>query len=155
MRALRRNQTPIWYANFDRLEATKDEYSNETGYKTILNDPVQMYANVSPAKGETETRIFGEDIGYDKVVVFAGKSPVTETSVFWIDNLVGGEIPQENGKNVSHDYTVRKVAQSLNSTSLAVQKVNVSTVAFAITEPPTVNLWNDSETWNDFEIWED
>lgn len=154
MRTLKRNRRPIWYADFVRLEITHDEWGNETGHGVVYTDPISMYANVSPAKGETETRMFGEDLGYDKVIVFAGKSPVSETSVFWIDNLVGGEIPQENGKNIPHDYIVRKVAESLNSTSLAVQKVNVSVVSFASIEPP-VNLWNDAETWNDTAIWND
>lgn len=126
MRTLRRNTRPVWYANFDRLEPTYDEYGNETGYNSVLSEPVQMYVNVSPARGEATARQFGEDLGYDKVLVFSGESPVAETSVFWIDNLVDGGIPEVEGENIPHDYIVRKVATSLNSTSLAVQKVDVS-----------------------------
>lgn len=154
MRTLKRNKRPIWYANFDRLETTHDEWGNETGHRVVLSDPIRMYANVSPARGESATRQFGESEDYDKVIVFAGESPVTETSVFWIDNLVGGEIPVVDGKNAPHDYIVKKVAESLNFTSLAVQKVNVSAVSFALPEPPA-NLWNDAETWDDARTWND
>lgn len=131
VRTQNRNKTPIWYANFDGMKPITviDEYGNtlETGESAIsYTDPIKLFANVSPARGESASRQFGEFEDYDKVIVFAGKSPVTETSVFWIDNLDGGEIPQIDGANIPHDYIVRKVAQSLNSTSLAVQKVNVS-----------------------------
>lgn len=139
MRTQNRNKTFIWYANFvGKIPVqAKDEYGNpitdeygnpiQTGEsETIHTDPVRMMANVSPARGESNARMFGESEDYDKVIVFAGTSPVSETSILWIDNLVDKEIPQVDGVNVPHNYIVQKVAESLNSTSLAVKKVIVS-----------------------------
>lgn len=150
MRTLNRNKRPFWYANFVGKIPFKDEYGNSTTeFEAIYSDPEHTTANISPARGESSTRQFGETLDYDKVIVFAGKSPVTETSILWIDNLVTGEIPQD----APHDYVVMKVAESLNSTSLAVRKVTVSLSAYQAPTPN--NTWDDAETWHDFEIWRD
>lgn len=96
-----------------------DEWGNTTTeFEIIYTKPVEMKANISPARGDSTTRQFGETLDYDKVIVFSGKNPISETSILWIDTPADGETP--------HDYIVMKVAKSLNSTSLAVKKVTVS-----------------------------
>lgn len=125
MRALHRNKVRIFYATYRDKTRLKDEYGNLTGeYKVVYNDPVEVRANVSAARGEASTRQFGEDEGYDRVIVLDDpKIPVTTTSVFWID--VAPVISEDGSTNTPHDYIVKQVATSLNSVSIAVSKVNV------------------------------
>ena len=125
MRALNRNKVRIFYATYRDKTRLKDEYGNLTGeYKVVYNDPVEVRANVSAARGEATTRQFGEDEGYDRVIVLDDpKVPITTTSVLWID--VAPEISEDGSTNTPHDYIVKQVATSLNSVSIAVSKVNV------------------------------
>lgn len=119
MRALERNKQPIYYALFEGKTPIVDEYGNSTGeYRISYGAPIPYRLNVSAARGEYETRLFGEMEDYDKVLVTDDLSlPIVETSVLWIDTL-DTEKP--------HDYVVKKVARSLNSISIAVSKVTVS-----------------------------
>ncbi len=119
MRTLERNKQPIYYALFGGKTPIVDEYGNATGeYAISYGEPVFCRINVSAAKGEYESRQFGEMEDYDKVLVTDDLSlPILETSVLWIDNL---DIEQP------YDYVVKKVARSLNSISIAVSKVKVS-----------------------------
>ncbi len=119
MRALERNKQPIYYALFEGKTPIVDEYGNSTGeYRISYGAPIPYRLNVSAAKGEYESRQFGEMEDYDKVLVTDDLSlPILETSVLWIDNL---DIEQP------YDYVVKKVARSLNSISIAVSKVKVS-----------------------------
>jgi hypothetical protein len=126
MRTLRRNQIRIFYANYRRKDPLKDEYGNLTGeYAIAYENPVEIRANVSAARGEATTRQFGDDEGYDRVIVLGDpKFPVTATSIFWIDTVP--DIAEDGSTNTPHDYIVKQVATSLNSVSIAVSKVNVS-----------------------------
>ena len=86
--------------------------------------PKEVRANVSAARGEATTRQFGEDEGYDRIIVLDDpKFPISATSILWIDTLP--EIAQDGSTETPHDYIVKRVATSLNSVSIAVSKVNV------------------------------
>ena len=126
MRTLNRNKIRIFYANFRSKILLKDEYGNLTGeYDIIYDNPVEIKANVSAARGEATTRQFGDDEGYDRVIVLDDPTlPVTSTSVFWIDTPP--EISEDGSTETPHDYIVKQVAVSLNSVSIAVSKVMVS-----------------------------
>ncbi len=119
MRTLERNKQLIYYSLFEGETPIKDEYDNSTGeYELSYGEPVSCRLNVSAARGEYESRPFGEMENYDKVLVTDDLSlPIAETSILWIDNL---DIEHP------HDYVVKKVARSLNSVSIAVSKVKVS-----------------------------
>lgn len=52
------------------------------------------------------------------------KSPITESSVMWIDSLP--VMAEDGSTQTPHDYIVKRVAPSLNSVSIAVSKVNVN-----------------------------
>lgn len=125
MRTLARNKIRIYYANYRDKEPLKDEYGNLTGeYKISYTNPSVVYANVSAARGEATTRQFGDDEGYDRVIVLDDpKFPITATSILWIDTLP--EIAKDGSTDTPHDYIVKQVATSLNSVSIAVSKVNV------------------------------
>ena len=125
MRMLTRNKIRIFYANYRDKVPLKDEYGNKTGeYDIIYDNPVEIKANVSAARGEATTRQFGEDESYDRVIVLDDpKFPITATSILWIDTLP--EIAEDGSTKTPHDYIVKQVAASLNSVSIAVSKVNV------------------------------
>ena len=125
MRTLARNKIRIYYANYSGKKPIKDEYGNLTGeYDIVYDNPVEIKANVSAARGESTTRQFGEDEGYDRVIVMDDpKAPINVSSVFWIDTLP--EIKPDGSTETPYDYIVKQVAPSLNSVSIAVSKVNV------------------------------
>ena len=126
MRTLNRNKIRIFYANYRDRIPLKDEYGNLTGeYEILYDTPVEVKANVSAARGEATTRQFGDDEGYDRVIVLDDpKFPIAVTSILWIDTLP--EIAEDGSTNTPHDYIVKQVATSLNSVSIAVSKVKVS-----------------------------
>lgn len=134
MKCMNRNKTQFFYALYEGKEQISDDYGNLTGeYEVKHSNPSECYANISAAKGETQTRQFGENESYDKVIVLDKDAPnIDEYSVLWVDSM-----PQLNedgtltlngeGKVITpHDYIVKKVAKSLNVVSLAISKVTVS-----------------------------
>jgi len=126
MRCMNRNKVRFFYALYEGREAITDEYGNNTGeYIIKYSNPLEFYANISAAMGETQSRQFGESVSYDKVIVMDNDAPaIDEYSILWIDT-----IPQlnEDGSTVTpYDYIVKKIAKSLNVMSVAVSKVSVS-----------------------------
>lgn len=126
MKTLCRNKVPFFYALYQGKTAIIDEYGNETGeYEVTHSDPAPFFANISAAKGETQTQQFGESEDYDKVIVMDNTAPpIDEYSVLWIDTLP--DFDNEGKTNTPYDYIVKKVARSLNSVSIAVSKVKVT-----------------------------
>ena len=134
MRCLERNKMRFFYSLYLGKEAITDHYGNVTGqYDIQRGKPTQFYANISAAKGETQTRQFGENESYDKVIVLDSDAPpIDEYSVLWVDRIPqlddnGDPAVNEKGEVITpHDYIVKKVAKSLNVVSLAISKVSVS-----------------------------
>lgn len=133
MVCMNRNKSKFFYALYESKEQDTDEYGNATGGVTITyKKPQEHRANISAAKGETQTRQFGESENYDKVIVMDGDAPpIDEYSILWIDTVPQfdeeGELAvNEDGEVITpHDYIVKKIARSLNSVSIAISKVNV------------------------------
>lgn len=118
-----RNDSPFYYCLYDHKEILTDEYGNETGERVIYQEPVLMYANISPATGLAQTEQFGNLENYDKVIVTHDMNcPIDENSVLFIDKSVEHSLDDDP----MFDYTVSRVAKSLNSISIAVRKVTVS-----------------------------
>ena len=134
MRCMNRNKVKFFYSLYEGREPITDEYGNVTGeYDVKHGNPTEGYANISAAKGETQTRQFGESETYDKVIVMDNEAPpIDEYSVLWVDtvpqlNEDGSLAVDEEGNVLTpHDYIVKKVARSLNNVSIAISKVNVS-----------------------------
>ena len=126
MRALARNKSRIFYAKFRNKKPIQDEYGNLTGeYEIVYDNPVEIKANVSAARGESTTRQFGEDEVYDRVIVMDDPNvPIDVSSILWIDTLP--EIKPDGSTDTPYDYIVKHVAPSLNSVSIAVSKVSVA-----------------------------
>ena len=125
MKTLQRNKVRIFYANYLKKTPLKDEYGNLTGeYDIVYDNPVEIKANVSAARGEATTRQFGEDESYDRVIVMDDpNTQINVSSVLWIDTLP--EIKADGSTDTPYDYIIKQVAPSLNSVSIAVSKVNV------------------------------
>lgn len=133
MRCLDRNKRSFYYALFIEKRPIMDEYGNETSENEIVyGKPVSCKGNISAARGETATRQFGEDEGYDRVIVLdKPDTPIDEYAVLWVDSIPSltekGELATDENDEVvtPWDYIVKKVARSLNSVSIAISKVNV------------------------------
>lgn len=125
MRGLVRNKTKFYYALYDRKEEIIDEYGNPTGeYDVIHGLPTKFYGNISIGQGETQSRQFGDSVTYDKVIVICDVGlPIDEYSLLWVDTLP--KINEDGSTNTPHDYIVKKIAKSLNVTSIAISKVDV------------------------------
>jgi hypothetical protein len=133
MRCLARNKCTFFYALHDGQTEIKDEYGNVTGqYEVSYTDPVKTSGNVSAARGEIQSRQFGESETYDKVIVLDNPfSPIDEYSILWVDShpklADDGRLALNDRGEIAtpHDYIVKKVARSLNSVSIAISKVTV------------------------------
>lgn len=133
MRCMERNKVDFWYAPYEGHTHRVDEYGNELNETEVrYGNPVVCKGNISAARGETLSRLFGESEGYDKVIVLDDpRTPITEYAVLWVDStpVVNGDgslTTDENEEILSPwDYIVKKVARSLNSVSIAITKVNV------------------------------
>lgn len=118
-----RNRLTFYYALYNGRKRTLDDDGKATGewyvdYKT----PVQMRANISAAKGDTQTEQFGSSLEYDRVIVTDDVNcPIDEHSVLCIDVPVS-----YSGEQLIYDYVVKRVAKSLNSISIAISRVDVS-----------------------------
>ena len=134
MRCLNRNKVEFYYASYIGREPILNAQGKPSGqHKVVHGNPIKDYANISAAMGETQTRQFGENESYDKVIVKdIGISAIDEYSILWVDtvprlNVDGSLMVNEKGEVITpHDYVVKKVAKSLNSVSIAISKVKVS-----------------------------
>ena len=125
MKALKRNQQTFYYALLTNTTAVTE---TGTGYKTgertkTYGNPVEMKANISPARGTVDMEIFGKDLDYTRTICTDDIScPITEESVLWIGKSPFGA----NNTTTPHNYIVTQIAKSLNSITYAVRKVEVS-----------------------------
>ena len=124
MRDLKRNLQTLYYALYQSNTNATDTSGNLTGErKKVYGDPVQMKANISPARGVADVEIFGKDLDYTRSVLTHDMTcPITETSILWIDK----EPTDGNGNAVPHNYVVTQIAKGLNNIVYAVRKVEVS-----------------------------
>lgn len=123
MRTLRRNKRQFWYSLYEGNAPLMENglYTGEKG-KTY-SDPAMYKANISAAQGDVESRQFGENISYDRVICMdLSAPPINEYSRLWVDR----EPYDDFGNPTPHDYIVRKVARSLNSVNVAISRVDVS-----------------------------
>lgn len=123
MKLMKRNLKPVWYCLYSTKATQKDDDGYETGEDGVsYGEPVKLMCNVSPATGFAQTDVFGNLESYDKVLITDDMNcPIDENTVLFIDKE-----PRVVGGKPLYDYTVKRVAKSLNSISIAVSKVKVS-----------------------------
>ena len=124
MTGMWRNKRTFWLLPYLGEEDILDDYGNETGEKRIVyDDAVTVKANVSPATGYAQTEQFGNLDNYDKVISpLPADFEITENDVLFVDK----EPEYDDEDNPLYDYTIRRIARSLNSTAVAIRKVKVS-----------------------------
>lgn len=124
MRCMVKNMVSFWYCPYLRNEPIVDAQGRKTGgQRSVYGAAVQFKGNISAATGETQVEVFGHLDDYDKVIVLGNADcPINENSVLFVDKKPEYD---QNGDPL-FDYTVKRVARSLNSVSYAIRKVEVS-----------------------------
>ena len=120
MKTMKRNQTTIYYANFEEVGdvTITDEWGNtlKTGEKTVTRtEPAPIDLVVSASTGIVAEELFGSLNDYDRILFTEKGCEIDENSILWVDVPVTGP----------HDYVVKKVARSLNFVAYAISKVEV------------------------------
>lgn len=117
MRLLDRNKRTIKYALCQNGGSMLiDDDGNYTGERQLqYASPVEVRCNVGSASGSSLIEQFGVNVDYDRTIQLEGTGlGITETTVLWIDDI---------SPDKPYDYIVKRVAESLNHTTLAVKKV--------------------------------
>ena len=125
MKTMHRNKRPFYYLLYKERQAILDSNNYETGETKVVYYPaVLMRANVSAATGFAQTEQFGNLPNYDKVIVTDDiNCPIDENTVLFLDKAPEYDATDGSPK---YDYTVKRVAKSINSISIAIEKVTVS-----------------------------
>ena len=124
MKTLARNRKPFTYCLYGGdTTPLYDEYGNETGeLKVTYGEPQVAWGNISPATGQSVTEMFGGLDNYDKVIVIDDiDTPIDTDTVLFVDKVYE---TNDDGIPV-YNYTVRRVAKSLNFVAIAIQEVKV------------------------------
>jgi len=124
MKLQKRNCRTVYYCQFVRKTPIMDDDGYETGEFTVTyTDPVPIEVNVSPATGTAQMMMFGTFINYDKVLLTDDMDcPITEDSVLFVDKA-----PEYDAKGQpKYDYSVKRVAKSINVISIALREAKVS-----------------------------
>lgn len=132
MKALERNKRDFWYCLYLGETEVRDGDGNYTGETEITYSyPIAAHMNISPATGQSNMEMFGNLADYDRVIVTDDVNTlIDENTVMFVEVS-----PIIDGNKVKgYDYIVSRVAKSLNSVSIALQKVspdNQDTVLFS------------------------
>lgn len=132
MQTLKRNRQKFYFALFLGKAPLLDKNGKRTGeYEIKYTNPIKAYANISVAFGEAATEIFGINTDYDKILVLSNiDSNFNEASVLWIDEFPlldkDGALTKNTDGSIKTpwDYTVKKIARTKNSVSVAAKKVS-------------------------------
>lgn len=117
MRSLERNKQTFYYALYSGVTEVKDENGDYTGEREITySSPVKYRANISAARGESETAPFGIETNYSKTISTSDMDcPIQEDTVIWID---------KDPTTDPYNFLVVKVAKSLNCILYAIREVS-------------------------------
>lgn len=142
MRAMEINKRDLQYCLYTGKEEIRDINGYATGEYILTYEPPEHFrANVSPAAGQASLEQFGTLDAYDKSIITDWLAcPIDENSVLFIDKepeytsvVTYVEDPEAPGTYIETvkavlmpEYIVRRVAKSINSISIAIQKVSTS-----------------------------
>lgn len=137
MRSLNKNRQKLWYSTYcnqitiyqrdENGEIVYDEIDGEhypriISEKAGYNSPVSFCANISAAKGSSDSEVFGVSLDYTKTISTTDMSlPISETSLIWFETepVIKDD---GTGDESSADYAVVAVARSLNNVVYAIKK---------------------------------
>ena len=118
MRTLEINKQPMWYALLTGKSEVIDEYGNHTGvFELTYSKPVYYPVNMSESRNIVKHEAFGVTADYDRTFVTSDLScPIKEDSIIWF----GADPTTE-----PHNYVVHRIANSLNSITIAIREVDI------------------------------
>ena len=118
MRTLEINKQPMWYALCTGKTEVIDEYGNHTGvFELTYSAPVYYPVNMSESRNIVNFEAFGITADYDRTFVTTDMScPISEDTIIWF-----GADPATD----PHNYVVHRIANSLNSITIAIRAVDV------------------------------
>lgn len=138
MRSLKKNQQRLQYATYsDQITIYErdsdgniihDEIDGECFPRIIAeragyNNPVSFYANISAAKGTSDSEVFGVSLDYTKTISTCDMAlPISETSLIWFETEPAYNADGTVDSN-SADYSVVAIARSLNNVVYAIKKL--------------------------------
>lgn len=113
MRGLKRNEGAVSYCSYLGDEDVRDEHGRLTGEKrATYADPAPVAGSVSKAGGWVHDQLFGLSIEYDHVILTHDKNLlIKEEDLIHYKGSV---------------YVVRRIAETLNVTAIAVRRVSTS-----------------------------
>lgn len=119
MRTLEINKQDMWYALLDGKEEVIDEYGNHAGvFQLKYSDPVYYPVNMSESRGVASVEAFGIEADFDRTFVTTDMAcPIKEDSIIWFS---------ADPTTEPYNYTVYRIANSLNSITYAIRGVDVS-----------------------------
>ena len=119
MRTLKLNKQPMWYALCTGKTEIIDEYGNHTGcFEVKYSSPVYYPVNMSESRNVVQLEAFGIATDYDRTFVTTDMScPIKEDTIIWF----GADPTTE-----PHNYVVHRIANSLNSITIAIREVSVT-----------------------------
>lgn len=123
MKGLKRNKRPFYYYLYKDRIPIIDEDGHRTGEYTLgYHPPVMVQGNISAGNGDAQVDLFGTGITYNKVIVLdTVDCPIDETTLLCVDIAPQPYNPLEVPV---HDYIVKAVAKSLNTTAIAIELVH-------------------------------
>jgi len=118
MRTLEINKQPMWYALCTGKSEIIDDNGLNTGcFEITYGKPVYYPVNMSESRNITQFDAFGVTSGYDRTFVTTDMScPIKEDSIIWF-----GADPNTQ----PHNYVVHRIANSLNSITIAIREVDL------------------------------
>ena len=121
MRCLVKNKQKIYYSLYLGETEITDSDGNLTGEKTATRStPVGVEMNVSPNAGKSALEAFGTLTPYNRVLITDNMTcPIDEETVLWIGISPTGA----NNTSIPFNFTVEKVARSLNSIAILAKEV--------------------------------
>lgn len=138
MRNLKKNMQKLHYATYSKEIKLyqRDENGNiiymdidgiqepvEIGTKAGYNNPVSFYANISAAKGTSDSEVFGVSLDYTKTISTCDMTlPISETSLIWSETEPAYNVDGTVDSS-SADYSVAAIARSLNNVVYAIKKL--------------------------------
>ena len=138
MRNLKKNNQRMLFATYsDMITIYKKDEGGNIVYEEIdgelipviiaekagYSEPQEFYANISAAKGTSDSEVFGVSLDYTKTISTCDMTlPLSETSLIWFETE-----PKYNADGTvdsnSADYSVVAIARSLNNVVYAIKKL--------------------------------
>ena len=144
MRDLERNKQTLYYALYGKkiIEYEKDEDGNilyvdidgvqvpiEKSVKIGYSAPVELDANISAGKGDSETAVFGTSLDFTRTISSCDMTvPIKQTSLVWYETIPVLNADGTANKD-SADYSIAApIARSLNSLTIAIKAITKNEV---------------------------